>query len=143
MLAPMAEDKGVEVRVVTPRDDRRVGRPAAINRALLNLATNSLKFTEEGYVEIAAEPSGWEGIRFSVTDTGRGMSPEAERNLFQPFQKSERRKGVFFSSSGLGLSIVRRIVDDLGGSLSYETQVDQGTCFEFTLKLPSASDLRG
>ena len=78
-----------------------------------------------------------------VRDTGRGMSPEAERNLFQPFQKSERRKGVFFSGSGLGLSIVRRIVDDLGGQLEYETRLHHGTRFEFTLHLPSASDLQG
>lgn len=142
MLAPMAEDKGVEIRIVTPRDDRRVGRSSALSRALLNLATNGLKFTEEGFVEVAAEPVDWEQIRFSVTDSGRGMSPEAERNLFQPFQKSERRKGVFFSSSGLGLTIVRRIVDDLGGTLTYETRLNHGTRFEFTLKLPSASDLQ-
>lgn len=142
MLQPMAEDKGVEVRVATPRDDRRVGHPSAISRALLNLATNALKFTEEGFVEIAAEPAGWEGIRFTVTDTGRGISPDAERHLFQPFQKSERRKGVFFSGSGLGLSIVRRIVDDLGGRLEYETRLHHGTRFEFTLRLPSAQDLR-
>ena len=141
MLQPMAEDKGIEFRVVTPRDDRRVGHQAAISRALLNLTTNALKFTEEGYVEIAAESSGWEHIRFSVTDTGRGMSPEAERNLFQPFQKSERRKGVFFSGSGLGLSIVRRIVRDLGGVLTYETRPQEGTRFEFTVRMPSASDL--
>ncbi|HSG49733.1 MAG TPA: HAMP domain-containing sensor histidine kinase [Longimicrobiales bacterium] len=143
MLQPMAEDKGIELRIVTPRDDRRVGHPSAISRALLNLATNALKFTEEGFVEVAAEPSGWEGVRFTVTDSGRGMSPDAERNLFQPFQKSERRKGVFFSGSGLGLSIVRRIVDDLGGELTYETRLHHGTRFEFTLRLPSAQDLRG
>jgi len=141
MLQPMAEDKGIEFRVVTPRDDRRVGHQAAISRALLNLTTNALKFTEEGHVEVAAESSGWEDIRFSVTDTGRGMSPEAERNLFQPFQKSERRKGVFFSGSGLGLSIVRRIVRDLGGVLSYETRPQEGTRFEFTVRMPSVSDL--
>jgi signal transduction histidine kinase len=141
MLQPMAEDKGIEFRVVTPRDDRRVGHQAAISRALLNLTTNALKFTEEGYVEVAAEPSGWEDIRFSVTDTGRGMSPEAERNLFQPFQKSERRKGVFFSGSGLGLSIVRRIVRDLGGVLTYDTRPQEGTRFEFTVRMPSVSDL--
>ncbi|MEJ2538680.1 MAG: HAMP domain-containing sensor histidine kinase [Gemmatimonadota bacterium] len=141
MLQPMAEDKGIEFRVVTPRDDRRVGHQAAIGRALLNLTTNALKFTEEGYVELAAEVTGWEHIRFSVTDTGRGMSPEAERNLFQPFQKSERRKGVFFSGSGLGLSIVQRIVRDLGGSLTYETEPHRGTRFEFTVRMPSVSDL--
>jgi len=141
MLQPMAEDKGIEFRVVTPRDDRRVGQQAAISRALLNLTTNALKFTEEGFVEISAEVAGWENIRFSVTDTGRGMGPEAERNLFQPFQKSERRKGVFFSGSGLGLSIVRRIVQDLGGTLTYETRLNHGTRFEFTVRMPSVSDL--
>lgn len=141
MLAPMAEDKGIELRVATPRDDRRMGRSSAISRALLNLATNGLKFTEDGFVEIAAETVQWDEIRFSVTDTGRGMTPEAERNLFQPFQKSERRKGVFFSSSGLGLSIVRRIVDDLGGTLTYRTRLHHGTRFEFTLKLPSTAGL--
>lgn len=140
MLAPMAEDKGIEIRIATPRDDRRLGRPSAISRAILNLATNALKFTEEGFVEIAAEVTDWDRIRFSVTDTGRGMSPEAERNLFQPFHKSKGRKGVFFSGSGLGLSIVRRIVDELGGALTYETRLNHGTRFEFTLKLPSASD---
>ncbi len=143
MLQPLAEDKRIELRVVTPRDDRRVGQPSAISRALLNLAANAVKFTEEGFVELAAEVTEWESIRFTVTDSGRGISPEAERNLFQPFQKSERRKGVFFSGSGLGLSIVRRIVDDLGGSLSYETRLNHGTRFEFTLRLPSASDLQG
>lgn len=141
MIQPMAEDKGIELRIVTPRDDRRIGQPSAIGRALLNLATNALKFTEEGFVEVAAEATGWEDIRFSVTDSGRGMSPEAERNLFQPFQKSERRKGLYFSGSGLGLSIVRRIVTELGGDLSYETRLNHGTCFRFTLHLPSAADL--
>ncbi|MDT8340075.1 MAG: HAMP domain-containing sensor histidine kinase [Longimicrobiales bacterium] len=143
MLQPMAEDKGVEIRVVTPRDDRRVGPPGAIGRALLNLATNALKFTEEGFVEVAAESAGWEEVCFSVTDTGRGMSPDAERNLLQPFQKSERRKGVFFSGSGLGLSIVRRIVHDLGGTLEYRTRLNHGTRFHFTLRLPPVQDIPG
>lgn len=142
MLQPMAEDKGIDLRVATPRDDRRIGHPTAIGRAVLNLAANALKFTEEGFVEIAAETSGWENIRFSVTDSGRGISPDAERNLFQPFHKSERRKGVYFSGSGLGLTIVRRIVDDLGGSLTYKTRLHHGTQFEFTLRLPSVQDLR-
>jgi signal transduction histidine kinase len=143
MLQPMAEDKGVELRVITPRDDRRVGRPSAISRAVLNLATNALKFTQEGFVEIAAETTAWEDVRFSVTDSGRGMTPEALRNLFQPFQKSERRRGVYFSGSGLGLSIVRRIVEDLGGTLEYETRLNHGTRFEFSLRMPPAVDLRG
>lgn len=141
MLQPMAEDKGVELRVVTPRDDRRVGRPSAISRAVLNLATNALKFTQEGFVEIAAEATGWDDVRFSVTDSGRGMTPEALRSLFQPFQKSERRRGVYFSGSGLGLTIVRRIVDDLGGTLEYDTRLNHGSRFEFTLRLPPAVDL--
>ncbi len=136
MLRPMAEAKGIELRLSTPRDDRRLGRPAALNRVLMNLATNALKFTEEGFVEVEAETEGFDAIRFTVSDTGRGIPREARATLFETFRKSRQRKGFFFSGSGLGLSIARRLVEEMGGRLDYETRLDHGTRFFFTVKMP-------
>lgn len=136
MLGPMAEAKEIELRTVTPREDRRVGRPSAVNRVLVNLATNALKFTERGFVELRADPVGYDDLRFTVTDSGRGIPREARDTLFETFRKSRHRRGFFFSGSGLGLAIARRLVEEMGGRLEYETRIDQGTRFFFTLRLP-------
>jgi signal transduction histidine kinase len=136
MLRPMAEAKGIDFRTTTPREDRRYGRPVALSRVLVNLATNALKFTEEGFVEIAAANEGFDAIRFTITDSGRGIPRDAQATLFETFRKSRQRKGFFFSGSGLGLNIARRLVEEMGGQLDYDTRLDHGTRFFFTIKLP-------
>jgi signal transduction histidine kinase len=141
MVGPIAEVKGLELRVETLEGDRFLGRPLALGRVLLNLATNGLKFTDQGFVELAAHRVGHDEIEFSVRDTGRGIDPQNQATLFEPFRKARDRPGSFFSGSGLGLSIVRRLVTALGSELRFETDAEWGTRFYFRLHLPSVPHL--
>jgi len=136
LVKPLAEVKGVEFRTSIAVNDRALGHPLSLSRILANLVINGLKFTEHGWVEVSAGPAGPEQVEFSVRDTGRGINEENQKKLFEPFRKSSSRKGSFFSSSGLGLSISRRLLLSLGSELNFETRPDWGTRFYFTLHLP-------
>jgi signal transduction histidine kinase len=137
LVKPLAEVKGVEFRTSITVNDRVLGHALALNRVLVNLVTNGLKFTEHGWVELSAAPGGGSDlVEFSVRDTGRGISEENQKKLYAPFRKASSRKGSFFSSSGLGLAISRRILLAMGSDLELETRPDWGTRFYFTLELP-------
>ena len=133
MVRPMAEEKGIELRVQVPDLEQGHGHPMAISRILLNLATNGLKFTSEGYVEIGVTRRSQRFIDFHVRDTGRGIPAEQLEQLFQPFRKRARGDTHFFSGSGLGLSICQKIVRAMGSELDVESRADWGTRFQFTL----------
>jgi hypothetical protein len=137
MVGPMAEVKGVDLRIEPIELDRFLGRPVTLGRILLNLVTNGLKFTDEGYVELSARRVGRDLIELSVRDTGRGVDALGQASMFDAFRKSRDRPGSFFSGSGLGLSIVRRLVGALGSELEFETREGWGTRFHFRLQLPS------
>jgi signal transduction histidine kinase len=137
MVLPIAEEKHLELRIRLAEPDQRLGNAIALNRTLLNLATNALKFTEHGHVEIAAEAVDATRVRFSVTDTGKGISHEAQARLFLPFRRRAGRSHAF-SGTGLGLVIVRRLVEGMGGELRLESEPDVGTRFHFTIATPPA-----
>jgi signal transduction histidine kinase len=138
MVRPMAEEKRLSLEFRLPDYDQVIGHPTRLARVLLNLTTNALKFTEDGGVTVAADRLGANRIEFSVSDTGRGISEEQLGLIFQPFRKSEYRKGHFFSGSGLGLSIARRLVRTMGSELAVQTEVGRGSRFSFPLDLPPA-----
>jgi len=136
MVLPLASEKGLEVRLVHPVPERRVGCARPLARALLNLATNAVKFTQQGYVEIAARPLDATCLEFSVQDTGPGIEPDELRVLYQPFRKAPIAAHHYFSSSGLGLAICRKLVAAMGSQLRVETRPGWGTRFSMQLELP-------
>jgi signal transduction histidine kinase len=138
IVRPMAEEKGLAIQLISPPVDLRLGHPLELNRTLLNLATNGLKFTHQGSVSIQAEDLGGTQVAFAVRDTGGGINPEARENLFQPFRRSSGEQRCTFSSTGLGLAIARRLVAAMGGRLAFDTSPTEGTRFHFTLDLPQA-----
>ncbi len=138
IVQPIAEEKGLEVRLVRPERDFRIGHPVALSRVLLNLTTNALKFTAEGYVEVTGTARGSGLVEFAVRDTGRGIGPQAMLTLYEPFRRRQKAGEYAFSGSGLGLSICRKLVEAMGAELQVETGVDEGTRFFFTLDLPDA-----
>ena len=138
IVQPIAEEKALEVRIVAPSTDFRIGHPVALSRVLLNLTTNALKFTSEGYVEVTANDAGGEQMDFAVRDTGRGIPPQSMATLFEPFRRRQKQGEYAFSGSGLGLSICRKLVEAMGGTLGVETTQGTGTCFRFSLQLPTA-----
>jgi signal transduction histidine kinase len=140
MVLPLAVEKGLEVQLVHPVPERRRGHARPLSRVLLNLATNAVKFTTAGFVEIAARPVTATRLEFSVRDSGDGIAPEAFPTLYQPFRKVASDASDVqhhFSSSGLGLAICRKLVTAMGSELRVETRRGWGTRFSFELDLPT------
>lgn len=144
MVRPIAEEKGLAMRWSGPPADQRLGNPLALNRIILNLVTNALKFTDEGSVEVTARVTSPTRVEFSVKDTGRGISEGALQTLYQPFRRSSARagrSGYFFSGTGLGLAMVRKLLESLDSELQFETGAGKGTRFYFELDMPPVSRL--
>jgi signal transduction histidine kinase len=136
IVRPMAEEKQLSLRLLPPTGDQRLGHPVAVSRVLLNLTTNALKFTDQGYVEVVAQDQDTGRMEFSVRDTGRGIDPATVSTLFDPIRKANGRTGRLFSQTGLGLSISRKLVEAMGSELRVETRLGWGTRFWFVLELP-------
>jgi signal transduction histidine kinase len=144
MVRPIAEEKGLALRFTPPPSDYRTGRPLALSRVLLNLTTNALKFTDDGFVEILTRAKGQAKMEFSVRDTGHGVSADALANLYQPFRRTRARagrSGYYFSGTGLGLAMCRKLVEAMGSELKLETKAGWGTRFYFDLDLPPAGQM--
>lgn len=140
LVRPLAEEKRLTIRVTPPSHDCRRGHPLALGRVVLNLATNALKFTEEGFVELVARETAPERVEFSVRDTGNGVNPDVLQSLHAAFRKAPARDGFAFSGSGLGLTICQRLVHAMGSELQVETRAGWGTRFFFEVHLPRAGD---
>lgn len=113
----------------------------ALFRIGRNLLENAIKFTpEEGRVAVRVGTAGEEAV-LEVDDTGIGMNPEQTDELFEAFRQESEGKNREYEGSGLGLSIVKRLTEELGGSIEVETEKGVGTCF--TVRLPLADDTEG
>lgn len=139
ILRPMAEEKRLEMRCTGPSADVRVGHPAALNRVLLNLATNAIKFTNTGSVDVSCKELDRSRVEFSVKDTGRGIPSHVLSNLFEAFRQRQVPGDYAFSSAGLGLSICQKLINAMGGELQVDTELEKGTRFYFELSLPQPS----
>lgn len=137
LVQPMAEEKGVEVRLETPAADHRFGLPVPLSRILLNLTTNALKFTQQGFIELSARQTSADRVEFSIRDSGCGIDANELATLFYPFRRrSGPGSGYHFSGTGLGLTICRKLVHSLGGELHLESAAGWGTRFFFEIELP-------
>ena len=137
IVQPIAEEKGLEVRLGSIGAEHRVGHPAALGRVLLNLVTNALRCTDVGFVEVTAQDLSPTRMEFSVRDSGPGVPKDVIDSLFQPFDPLKTARARSFSSSGLGLAICRRLVTTMGGDLRVKSAPDRGSCFYFQLELPA------
>ncbi|WP_317996348.1 ATP-binding protein [Vulcanimicrobium alpinum] len=142
ILAASARKKGVTLATyVAPDVPRRaMGDAHRVRQVLLNFLSNAVKFTSEGSVVVRAVVETSETprravVRFSVTDTGIGITPEGSAQLFTPFRQVEAGTTRRFGGTGLGLSIAKRLVDLMGGDLGYESVPGHGSTFWFALPL--------
>ena len=141
ILRPMAEEKRLEMKATGPSADARIGHPSALNRVLLNLATNAIKFTNTGSVVVSTSELDRSRIEFSVQDTGRGIPDHVMGSLFEAFRQRQTPGDYAFSSAGLGLSICQKLVRAMGGELHVATELEKGTRFYFTLDLAQPEQL--
>ncbi len=140
-----AGDKGVElIAFIEPGLDVPVlGDAKRLRQVLLNLVSNAIKFSTGRarvrlHVVAGERENGGLRVRFTVTDTGIGMSPEVVANLFQPFTQADTGTARRFGGSGLGLSISQRLVTMMGGSIEVRSAAGVGSRFGFTLRFAPA-----
>jgi len=142
MVATRAAEKHLEFRLeVAPGVPAiLVGDPLRLGQVLTNLCSNAVKFTEAGAVVVSIEaatvpPGEPATLRFTVRDTGIGMSPEQALKLFQPFSQVDSSSTRRFAGTGLGLVISKRLVELMGGTIGVVTRHGHGSEFTFTAQL--------
>lgn len=134
------------VTYIDPSLPRTVhGDPARLRQILLNLTGNAIKFSEHGEVVIAAilekHDAGGVVIRFSVSDTGIGMSEEQVDRLFHPFVQADGSMTRKYGGTGLGLTICKQLVNMMGGQIHVRSAQRQGSTFWFTVPFEGAVEL--
>ncbi len=115
------------------------GDPTRLQQALLNFASNAVKFTEAGSVtlraRIDAEDEAGVLVRFEVEDTGVGVAPEVAERLFAPFEQADNSTTRNYGGSGLGLAITRKLAVLMGGDAGFSSKPGAGSLFWFTARL--------
>jgi PAS domain S-box-containing protein len=118
--------------VISPHLPQLETDPLKLKVVIKNLLGNAVKFTETGSVSVAAHPHN-QGIEICVSDTGIGIAPEAMALIFEPFRQLENHLTRRHSGVGLGLYIVRRMLELLGGTVEVESVVGRGSTFRMRL----------
>lgn len=136
----MAQEKGLYFEIIYSKTVPKefCSDSLRFEQILTNLVTNAIKFTNEGYVKLEIKGLENNKIRFSVQDTGIGMTKEQIKNIFMPFTQADETTTRRFGGSGLGLAIVKQLVELMGSKVYVESIIDKGTTIYFDLELQIA-----
>lgn len=138
LLKLNAEGKGLKLTVTVAADVPKTikGDEAKLRQVLLNLVHNAIKFTDEGGIEVKVDylPEK-QHVRFAVIDTGIGIAPEVQKNLFTPFIQADASTQRKYGGSGLGLSIGKKYVDLMSGTIDLKSSAGEGTAVWFSIPI--------
>ncbi len=140
ILSERIKAKGLGLRVKTETFPAALrGDPTRLQQALLNYASNAIKFTETGcvtlHLSLQEETAESALVRFAVKDTGIGIAPEARSRLFNAFEQADNSTSRKYGGTGLGLTITRRLAELMGGEAGIESTPGVGSTFWFTARL--------
>jgi two-component system sensor histidine kinase/response regulator len=140
MIRESAQKKGLSLEVDPDGVPHWLrGDVTRLRQALLNFASNAVKFTERGSIAIRAQllddREGKLKVRFEVRDSGIGLSPEQQSRLFQNFQQADSSTARKYGGSGLGLALTKRLVEMMGGEVGADSTAGEGSTFWFTVVL--------
>lgn len=140
MLGQKARSKGLRLRVeAAPLPHNLRGDPTRLQQALLNYASNALKFTETGHITLRvkeeAHTDATATLRFEVEDSGIGIAPDALSKLFVAFEQADNTTTRRYGGTGLGLAITKKIAEVMGGSVGVSSTEGMGSTFWFTAVL--------
>jgi PAS domain S-box-containing protein len=135
------EEKGLSLDVFHKSgcEQPRMGDAHRIQQILHNLLSNAIKFTETGGVTLTIGGRSNQSLQIVVEDTGIGMTDAQVQNLFEDFVQADRSISRRFGGSGLGMSIVRQLIDRMGGSIDVQSEVGKGTAVTVSLPLETAT----
>lgn len=146
-----AEGKGLVLTQVGPKSDYMIVADAhRIQQILTNLVSNAIKYASEGAISVASElvlekeseRAPWQ-LRLTVEDAGPGIAPESLPHLFEPFTQLDNSAARRLDGAGLGLAIVQRLVGLLGGVVTVESELGQGTRFCVMLPIDLLTSANG
>lgn len=142
ILSTLAEERGIrlELEMSGLRHSRVIGNPLHLKQILMNVIDNALKYNRsQGSVFVRAEEMGFEdGIvscRFMVKDTGIGIGEDFKEHIFEPFTQEHQDARTNYNGVGLGMSIVKKLVDQMKGTVEIDSQIGKGSVIQITLPI--------
>lgn len=139
MMRALAENKSLVLTIKSIYLSQKtvIGDPTRLKQILINLISNSIKFTETGSIELEVRLGeiNKEKLNFSckVNDSGIGLSVEQQENIFSPFSQADNSTTRKYGGTGLGLTIVKQLCELMGGDIKISSTINKGSCFSFNL----------
>ncbi len=139
MMGALAENKSLVLTIKSINLSQKtvIGDPTRLKQILINLVSNSIKFTEKGTIELEVRlvEVNKEQLNFTckVTDTGIGLSEEQQENIFSPFSQADNSTTRKYGGTGLGLTIVKQLCELMDGDIKIKSTMNKGSCFSFNL----------
>ena len=144
ILSPFAEERGIrlELEASALRHSRVIGNPLHLKQILTNVVDNALRYNRpQGAVFVRAEETAFQAgtvtCRFVVEDTGIGIGEEFKEHIFEPFTQEHQGARTNYNGVGLGMSIVKKLVDQMKGTVEIDSRVGKGSVVQITLPLPA------
>jgi len=141
LLAHSSHDKGLELTLNIKSDvpDNVIGDPLRLQQIITNLVGNAIKFTENGNIDILVEKRALSNtkvqIEVQIRDTGIGIPERDQSRLFQAFRQADASISRRHGGTGLGLVITQKLVNEMGGDISFHSQPNRGSTFWFHINL--------
>ncbi len=146
MFAEIVQNKGLEL-VCSPEPElfqNYTGDPSRVQQIITNLCGNSIKFTEQGHIEIAGEiiggNSGHATLKIAIRDTGIGLEDGVQEDIFESFSQADSSTTRRYGGTGLGLSICKHLAELMGGEIGVTSRKGEGSTFWFSVLLKSTGD---
>ena len=142
ILSAQAEQAGIQL--VLEKEDLRhtrlIGNPRYLKQILMNVIDNALKYNRpHGSVFVRVAETGRQGgaaiYRFVIEDTGIGIGEDFKNHIFEPFTQEHQDARTYYNGAGLGMSIVKKLVDQMKGSIQVDSQLGKGSVFQITLPI--------
>ena len=141
-MSPQAEKEGIQLVLEEPRlqHNRLIGNPLHLKQILMNIVDNALKYNRpHGSVFIRVKETACQGgtadYQFVIEDTGIGIGEDFQNHIFEPFTQEHQDARTHYSGVGLGMSIVKKLVDQMKGAIEIDSQVGRGSVFQVTLPI--------
>lgn len=132
-----AKEKNLDIKLEIDASlpQKYLGDPTRLRQVVLNLVSNSIKFTQEGYIRLFVKMDAKDRLHFIVQDTGIGMSENQVKSVFDSFVQADESTTRCFGGTGLGTTISKQIVNIMGGDIWVESKLGEGSEFHFTCEL--------